>query len=466
MGDSSYDADLGSGVSLNWQLTSPAAAVEYFLSGGGAWIGDEDGNLIGATTDKDGNVVGQETDAAAVTSALEFLNTAGQDLRYVGKTGRAEPPFMVTDAASLDDILEKLLRRHSTWSGKQDGKQFFDKFTDMAGSAGLGEEVKDGNSDGTDPFVDPLVGAGATATDGIASVVEGGSDDSSSSTSALPTSKAQDFIANVRSFLGNAFGSKLSIQVGDQVEVNDGDTYTFGNVTNAIEFGTGGYSYKQEDGDCYAEEYNYGNRADVNYTFGSVEKTEYSFGTETGTSYTFDAKATFSLTLGASTETEIELSARNSNSIWIGGKLEFDLSVGIEGKLSVAATATWELSVGITRTHTNCEHLTEIKIPQEEEISISGLKAYLTKIQNGLSETQNALALTNNALTKTNSALAHTDNALTDTDNALTDTDNSLSAAKSALSVSDNLLSGTKLALSISETSLSNTSLSGITQMS
>ena len=287
---------------------------------------------------------------------------------------------------------------------------------------------------------------------------------------------ADEVLALVNNFEGQAFGSRLRVWLGDTIQINRGDKYTYADVTHDVSYGTGGYGYHLEDGETNDESVQTmsasskstfkGNQSSWSSTHGDSTSYSQTLGCQDDTSYFMGTKVSFDFKASAETSTSVALSGENSNSFMLGAKASVDVFVGLKGSFEVDISGSASLKLAITRNKIFGGIDNEINFPHKMEIDVN-------KLQTALNETQAILAVTTATVSENNATLAETQAALSTTNAALSQsvaigTDNraALAASSAELSASSAKLSENEASLSATKAAASSTSLSGMTIIS
>ena len=298
------------------------------------------------------------------------------------------------------------------------------------------------------------------------------------------SSAATKVLEQVNNFEGLAFGSRLRIWIGDTIQVNKGDKYTYADVTHDVSYGTGGYGFHEEAGHTNDESYQYGNASSRSYVEGnqhsnsevighqtSVSKTtgnQISHSTTHGnsssssttmghvndTSFFFGTKISVGFNLSAETNTELSLALVNSNSIFIGGKADLDICLALKGKIELELSGSLGLKVagggGVTWLTVGSNM--DCSIPDKMEVRLTGIETSLQSTATALNETNSAIALNTTAL-KSTIGILKKDGAFLDVNNAM------LKRNVAALSNSDAMLKKSSASLSSTRANATDTSL-------
>lgn len=287
------------------------------------------------------------------------------------------------------------------------------------------------------------------------------------------TSNRCAFLSAVNNFEGLAFGSRLRVWLGDNIQINKGNKYTYADVTHDVSYGTGGYGFHEENGDTNDESYQYGSTSSASFTYGdSNDHSEttgnamsYSqtIGDTNDTSFFFGTKVSFDFKASAETSTEVALSAVNSNSlhvgakggmsIFVGGEVAIDLSLAAYLKLTMALVPGFEIKLAPS--------WGQVTVPHKAEIDVAKMKVALDDTQAALNKTAAAVANNHADVARTNAALKKTVAALKNDDAFLASNEAALNSADAILTKNAVLLSHSGAALSDMKTAASSTTLSG-----
>ena len=395
-------------------------------------------------------------DFSTVAAAVASFNSgaAAQALAtglYVGGGGT-----VAWDAGELDKIFKKLL----------------DKYTQNA--SGFSKKAL-----GDDPDKPQIArNAGDNANEGLEGIGQAltGKRDGKNKTSGAGAglSKKDAYLAAVNNFTGKAFGSQLKINLGDTALINRGlYNYTFGDVSNDISYGTGGYGFHEENGATISESYQYGDAASKSFTYGDSSSHEETTGDSTSysqtmgdhneTSFFFGTKVSFDLMLAAQSSSSISLAAVDENSLaiglkgglslFIGGEIAVDLQLAAYLKLTIAVVPGFEIKLA--------PDWGQVTVPHKKEIDVGKLEIALNQTKTILMETTSAVKANNAVLNETNAALTKTLATVTDKNLSADQQIAVLNNTNAALSTKTMFLSANESALSKSVQSASQTSLSG-----
>ncbi|MCA8922668.1 MAG: type VI secretion system tip protein VgrG [Planctomycetes bacterium] len=251
----------------------------------------------------------------------------------------------------------------------------------------------------------------------------------------------------------------FSVRVGDHALVKLGTVaYTFNDVSNSIDIGTGGYGYNLNAGDSFSETYYEGKNFEVSRFRGDVETyTEFhgstksdslEFSTNDNKSIRLGATSDMGIFVGAEDSMALELSGKNSMSLTVGLSSEIDIFVGGKMTVDIHALPGLEITIGPSNV--------EIEIPVNTEIKLQDLKVALDETNVKLNNTSTNMMKTNVALSETKTALAKTQTELSETKAQLAQTEQKLSQTTTELSETKTALSDQVTALSQTQSLLSN----------
>lgn len=428
---------------LGRPLTEPAPAGGSELPGPGLGMPAVAGESV------EGDSYSTVADAVTAFNSGAAAQALATSL-YVGGGGT-----VTWSDAELDTIFKKLL----------------DKFEQNASSFSTGAL----GSDSANPQIDRNAGDNAfDAFDGIGEAFTGDHHKNKQSAEGGGASKKTAFLAAVNNFTGKAFGSQLKINLGDTALINRGlYNYTFGDVSNDISYGTGGYGFHEENGATISESYQYGDAASKSFTYGDSssheevtgDATSYSqtMGDHNETSFFFGTKVSFDLMLAAESSSSISLAAVDENSLavglkgglnlFIGGEIAVDLQLAAYLKLTMAVVPGLEIKLA--------PDWGQVTLPHKEEIDVGKLQIALNQTKTILMDTTSAVKANNAVLNETNAALSKTLATVTNTDLTAEQQIATLSDTNAALSTKTAALSANESALSKSVQSASMASLSG-----
>jgi type VI secretion system VgrG family protein len=394
---------------------------------------------------------GEDDPAAALETFRD--GDAVEDIRDSGSyvTGGSEVDLDPSSGLALDDLLAKVLEK---WT--KDGPSIIDPATrtPVTGSNAVFNWV-------------------ATAAVDIANYMTPNASPFAGVTSApAGTGDKDTFLDEVNNFSGSAFGSVLKIFLGDQVSVSRGNAkYTFGDVSNDISYGTGGYSFHEEDGTSVSDSVQYGNSISRSHTYGDSNSSSWTNGNSVSysetwghsreSSFFYGTKIGFSFKLSAETDTSVTISATNSNSLKVGVSADLSINVGYAFSTEISAAGSGKIELKPKKDGIVGGWLSKISFPKKDEIDV-------TKMKLALDETQAILKTTTAAVKDTTAALSSTQAKLSETQAALSKSvaigkDDRAALKKSAaiLSLDSAALAANEANLTANRTAASSTSLSG-----
>ena len=214
------------------------------------------------------------------------------------------------------------------------------------------------------------------------------------------TGKVADLILNkAQNFEGSAAGSTVSVDIGDKVIYSLGDTFHYGDGSNSIRIGTGGYTRNETLATGTTEEITHGKQTTTTTHHGWQSETTRingpcsahtdKYDTDTSFTYRGGATATCQINLSVQTNTEMFLGAYNCNTVNVGAFL--DTTIFLIGKIEI------EISAAILLT---------IKLGKCAEFEMDNSRACLNSAEVFLNNMQGALKVTEAALRKDEAALA------------------------------------------------------------
>tara|TARA_R110002073_G_scaffold60536_3_gene152158 strand:+ start:198 stop:3113 length:2916 start_codon:yes stop_codon:yes gene_type:complete len=214
------------------------------------------------------------------------------------------------------------------------------------------------------------------------------------------TGKARDLILKkAQNFEGSAAGSTVTVDIGDNFIYSLGDKFEYGDGSNSISIGTGGFTREETRGAGDTEVETWGKQTSKTTHHGTQSETTTINGAstahtdhyDTDTSFTYrgGATATCQVNLSVQTNTEVFLGGYNCNTVNIGAFL--DVTVFLIGKVEI------EISGAILLT---------IKLGNTAEFEMNNSRAVLNSNEVFLSDMKGALKVTEAALQKDEAALA------------------------------------------------------------
>ncbi|MCA8922671.1 MAG: type VI secretion system tip protein VgrG [Planctomycetes bacterium] len=252
---------------------------------------------------------------------------------------------------------------------------------------------------------------------------------------------------------------KFQVNIGDNTKVWIGNAkYTFDDVSNSVNFGTGGYGYSRTDGDSFSESYQYGKDYSVSIFYGEKDSFSMSMSKSHSASMEMSASESESIKIGASNDVSLFIGGESSIKFEASYKNSMALWAGLITDINIYASATFALELGAVA-ELKIEIVPDkykLKLPKSTEITVQDLKVKLDETNVKLNNTSTNMMKTNIAMSETKTALAKTQTELAETKTALQKTQTELSETKTALTETKTELSETTTALSKSQSLLSN----------
>lgn len=254
-------------------------------------------------------------------------------------------------------------------------------------------------------------------------------------------------LGGIHNLTGEAFGSRLRAWIGDDWWLRVGDKYTYADVSNDINIGTGGQSWAEEHGDTkdwswqWGDSTGYskhvGNSSSRSITEGDSSGYSYTYGTDTSNTLTFGAGATFALTATARTDTSILLGGVNSNSLFIGLKMNTDMYIA--GALNIEIGASYDMNIELkgTRTEVVLAKTTTVEVPDSTKVAIRDMMVCLQENDAILQDMNAVLSNTDTTLADTKACISENTNILQKTGSALSEVRNSLSRTANSVSAQE-----------------------------
>tara|TARA_R110002072_G_scaffold36834_1_gene108120 strand:+ start:1924 stop:4980 length:3057 start_codon:yes stop_codon:yes gene_type:complete len=408
------------------------AAAALPQPGAGMVAGEKETGGGGAYQDP-----GEQTPSDALDAFL--AGQAAQDLGggcYVGDSSRT------IDASDIKSLIGSTIAKHS-----------------VLGSPGVADY--DPNNLGSNLISPAVQGASAAVGAVIDALGLGGGGGGPG---------ANDLLGTVNNFEALAFGSRLRIWLGDTIQINRGDKYTYADVTHDVSYGTGGYGYHHEggntndvsvhDGNASSKSTHNGDSSSWSSTSGDSTSYSQTMGKHDDTSYFLGTKVSFDFKVSAETSTSVALSGENSNSFMLGAKVSTDIFVGLKGSFEVDISGSASLKLAITRNKIFGGIDNEINFPSKQEIDVAKLQLALNETQTILQATTATVAQNNASLSETQAVLSFTNAVLAENEakgslNEALLSHSSAKLADSSSKLSENAASLTHNAMSASRTALS-----------
>lgn len=285
--------------------------------------------------------------------------------------------------------------------------------------------------------------------------------------------KIRDLIlAKAQNFEGSAAGSTVSVDIGDKFSYSLGDTFEYGDGSNAVSIGTGGYTREETRGNGQTEIFTWGTQETTTVHQGTQSETTTWHGQRhsnetindpslahtdhysTDTSFTYRGgwTATCAIAVSGQTNTEIFVGGYNANTVSlaifvdiginVAGKFELDVTLE-SAKVTVGFSQEFELS----RAH-GCLNQDEVFLTSME----AALKVSVARLQN----TEATLKEEALSLKTEEASLSRTIAAMENQGAVMADTCASLKEYRATLLAQQDALATKQLSMAASKTAASN----------
>jgi type VI secretion system VgrG family protein len=305
----------------------------------------------------------------------------------------------------------------------------------------------------------------------------GAADDFGSSTTDSGSPSLKGKIADVilrkaQNFEGSAAGSSVSVSLGDQIIYSLGDKFEYGDGSNSISIGTGGYTRNETLAEGTTEEITYGKQVSKTTNHGKQDSTETNHGevwsnTTNHTkvneqSYHYGPYEGFTMFVGGKASLDIQVSAQTVNAVNIGIFNSNTMNIAAMFDSAFYVAGKYELEVGSLLSSLQIAHTAEFVLSRSQGI-LNSDKVFLNDLQASLKTTSANLqsqkvALSNQyaALEKKEAALTSAKARVTGTDAAVSSTRAEIDGRIASINAQKAALQESFAALSVTQTSATN----------